>query len=255
MEANVNYVLAIAWRLDADSVNRFENLYPRILELYYGVSVVLPPTSDNQLLTRIRQLPNLKLLVGKQPFENRRYLTIQQALKFETVTHIHYCDGDHVLSRMENHLDEWKRILERITNADCLIVGRTSSVLESYPRALRETEQIINQVGSYLLGQSVDLGSGSRGLSRRAVEYLMNHASPDTHGVATDAEWPVLLHQAGFSIEAIESSGAIYEITSADHRTRLESVEQWAKRVNLAHIIIQAGIDAAGHLSEDNTPN
>lgn len=251
----MNSVLAIAWQLDADSVNRFENLYPHILELYQSVSVVLPPTSDNQLLTRIRQLPNLKLLIGKQPSENRRYLTIQQALKSDTATHIHYCDGDHVLSRMEKYLDDWKRILEQIgRDTDCLIVGRTPSVFESYPRALRETEQIINQVGSYLLGQSVDLGSGSRVFSRRAVEYLMKYASPDTHGVATDAEWPVLLHRAGFRIKAVESSGAIYEITNSDYRARLESVEQWSKRVNLAHIIIQAGIEAAGHLPADDAP-
>lgn len=251
----MNCILAIAWRLDADSVNRFENLYPRIIELYQGVSVVLPPTSDNQLLNRIRQLPSLKLIIGKQPSENRRYLTIQQALKFDTVTHIHYCDGDHVLSRMENHLEDWKQILGRIGDTDCLIVGRTTSVFEKYPRALRETEQIINQVCSYLLGQSVDLGSGSRGFSRRAVEYLMNHASPDTHGIATDAEWPILLHRAGFRIEAVESSGAIYEITNADHLARLESVEQWSKRVHLAQIIIQAGIDAAGYLPSDNGPD
>lgn len=251
----MNCILAMAWRLDANSVSRFEKLYPLIMELYHGVSVVLPPTSDERLLTRIRQLPHLKLLIGQQQLENRRYMTIQQALTFEMVSHIYYCDGDHVLSRMENHLDDWKMVLGKIADADCLIVGRSPSVFETYPPALRETERIINQIGSYLLGQSVDLGSGSRGFSRRAVEYLVRHASSDTHGVATDAEWPILLHRAGFSIQTIESDGAIYEIVNADHLARLGSVEQWSKRVNLAHIIIQAAIDATGHLPPDDTSN
>ncbi len=240
----MSLVLAIAGRFNADNLTRFENIYPLITELYSGVSLVLPPTSDKQLLHRIGKMPNLKLLVSKQVVENRRYLTIRQALAFDMATHIHYCDGDHILSRMESHLDDWKDILKIMTDADCLIVGRSPSVLESYPRALRETEQIINQVASYLLEQDVDLGSGSRGLSRQAVEFLMKHALPDTHGIATDAEWPVLLYRAGFRIKAFESNGSIYEVLDDSHKGQLESVEQWSKRVQLASIIIQAGLNA-----------
>lgn len=240
-------VLAIAWRLDSDRLSRFEKLYPLIMELYSGISLVLPPTSNKQLLNRVQELPRLKLLIGKHVVENRRYLTIQQALKFDTATHIHYCDGDHVLSRMENYLDDWKRVLEAMTDTDCLIIGRSSAVFNSYPRPLRETERIINQVGSYLLKRNVDLGSGARGFTRRAVEFLMKHASIETHGVATDAEWPILLYSAGFTINTFESEGAIYEVANENHRMLLESAQQWEKRVNLAYMIIQAGIDAASY--------
>jgi hypothetical protein len=238
-------VLAMVWRFNADDMVRFRRLITTIETLYCGVSIVTTPDCDLQLAEYLRTFPKLKLLIGKQMIENRRYLTIQQALAFDQATHIHYCDGDHVLSRMEGFLEDWTHSLQAIQETDCLIIGRSQAAFDSYPRALRETEQIINLVGSHLLGQLVDLGSGSRGFSRQAVEFLIHHASPETHGVATDLEWLVLLARAGFRITTYESEGAIYEIANEDHRQRLESVEQWSKRIDVARIIIRAGIEAA----------
>jgi hypothetical protein len=237
--------LAMAWRFNSDDVARFRRLMPIMETLYSGISIVTMPDCDPQLVEELRAIPNLKLLIGQRPNENRRYLTIQQALEFEQVTHIHYCDGDHVLSRMESFLDDWKQSVFAIHVTDCLIIGRSQAVFESYPPALKETEKIINLVGSHLLGQPVDLGSGSRGFSRRAVEFLVKYAPPETHGIATDLEWPVLLSQAGFRVTTYESNGAVYEIANEAARQRLESVEQWSKRTDVARIIIQAGVEAA----------
>lgn len=237
--------LAMAWSFNSNDVGRFVRLIPTIQALYCGISIVSPPNCDPQLSEELRAIPNLKLRIGTKLNENRRYFTIRQALEFEHATHIHYCDGDHVISRMERDLEDWKRGLEAMQKTDCLIIARSQDVFESYPPALRETEKIINLVGSHLLGQPVDLGSGTRGFRRQAVEYLIKYASLETHGVATDLEWPVLLARARFSISTYESRAAIYEITSEEQRQRLESVEQWSKRTQVARIIIQAGIEAA----------
>ncbi|MEO0563181.1 MAG: hypothetical protein AAF125_13825, partial [Chloroflexota bacterium] len=78
-------------------------------------------------------------------------------------------------------------------------------------------------------------------------EYLIAHTAVDSHPIATDAVWPILLDRAGFQIDTVESDGAIYEIVDADHRAKLESAEQWSKRVALAHQIIQYGIEASGY--------
>lgn len=237
--------LAMAWRFNADDVKRFITLLPEIKTLYSGISIVTMPDCDPQLADQLRAIPTVKLLIGKQPYENRRYLTIQHALEFEQAAYIHYCDGDHVLSRLEGFPDDWKQSVLAMRESDCLIIGRSQAVFDSYPPALKETEKIINLVGSHLLGLPADLGSGSRGFSRRAVEFLLKYASPDTHGVATDLEWPVLLSRAGFRVTTYESQGAVYEIANETMRQRLESVEQWAKRIDVARIIIQAGIEAA----------
>lgn len=238
-------VLAMAWRLSANGIARFAKILPLINELYCGISIVTPPNNSKYSVEEIKSSPTIKLFIRDTEYENRRYLAIRHALEFEQATHVHYCDGDHVLSRMELYLSDWMQIIQSMTNTDCLIIGRSLSVFEAYPNPLRETERIINMVGSYLLNQSADLGSGSRGLSRRAVEFLVRYASPETHGIATDAEWVVLLQRAGFRIETYESDGAIYEIADETALQHLQSVDQWAKRTELARKIIQAGIEAS----------
>lgn len=230
--------------LNEKNVERLASITPIVEELYCGLSIVSPPTSLMHLahIVKAMRVSN-RLHIGTEAQENRRYLCVKQALDFENATHIHYCDGDHVLFRIESGYSDWRRILEAMKSVDCLIIGRTQSVMESYPTPLRETEKIINMVGSYFLGQPVDLGTGSRGFSRRATEYLVSNAKFETPAIATDAEWPILLHVAGYSIKAYQSEGAIYEILSDEHRRRLESIEQWKLRVHLAQQIIQATIE------------
>ncbi|NUQ05071.1 MAG: hypothetical protein HUU31_14395 [Anaerolineae bacterium] len=238
-------VLALAWRVQASSLERFRRNYSLLSELYCGISIYTPPNCDPNLLQQLSSFPNVKLTEGRLQVENRRYFALRQALEFACASYMHYCDGDHAFARIEQNPQDWKVSLETLHHADCLIIERSPHVLESYPQALKTTERIINLVGTYLLGQSVDLGSGSRGFSRRAVEHLIVHASPNTHGVATDMEWPVLLSKAGFTISTYESDGAIYEIENEDHRHQLENANQWSKRVELARLIIDAGIRAA----------
>ncbi len=238
-------VLALTWRITPGDFARFEALYPLLRDLYAGISIYAPPGCDPALVAAVAGYDRVKLSVSGQRVDNRRWRAIQQALDFDAA-YVHLCDGDHALVRMMRDLDDWRQTLAALRQTDCLIVGRSPEVLASYPAALRETERMINLVGSYLLGQPVDLGSGARGFSRRAVEYLVAHASPQTHPVATDAEFPVLLHRAGFKVTTFESSGAIYELQGDAHRDQLDSADQWAKRVELARVIIEAGIDAAG---------
>src|SRR5687768_6935015 len=114
--------LAMAWRFNSDDVTRFHRLLPIIEALYCGISIATTPDCDPDLDDELRLIPAVKLLIGKQLYENRRYFTIQQALEFEQAAHIHYCDGDHVLSRMEHDLEDWKRGLQTMQETDCLII-------------------------------------------------------------------------------------------------------------------------------------
>lgn len=238
-------ILALTWQPTSKDIERFQRLYPQLRMLYSGFSIFTPPGCDPAVIAEIAAMDGIKLTEGRERIENRRFKALRQALTFEHVEYIHACDGDHALARFDRFPGDWRRSMEAIRAADCLIIGRSPAVFERYPRPLRDTEEIINKVGSHLLGQPVDLGSGARGFSRRAAEYLIAHASPNTHGVATDSEWPVLLHRAGFTIGTYESEGAVYEVYDEDHRARIESAEGWAKRVELARLIIQAALDAS----------
>lgn len=238
----MSVVLAITLRPNPDTFSALDTLFPLIEELYSGLSIAVPETTLLESIQRLRAYPNTKVYPSAG---NRRYQTVRQALTFADANFIHYCDGDHALARMSAHEADWRASVQAIQQYDCTLIERTPEVFESYPPALRNTERIINAVGSYLLGRSVDLGAGARGFRRSAAEYLMQASSPETHALATDSEWPVLLHRAGFSIGSYSSSSATYAITSPDMYARLHHVDQWAKRVEIARLIVQAALDAA----------
>lgn len=243
-------VLALAWRPDAATTPLFEQLYPAWQEIYDGISIVTPPEIAPPLVERLTALDQVKVMVRQQPRENRRYLTLQHALTFDGVDYVHYCDGDHALNRFERNPDEWRHGLAALYDVDCLIIGRSPGVLASYPAALQETERIINLVGSHLLGQPADFGSGARGFSRAAVDHILTHDSVTSHPIVNDLSWPVMLDRAGFDVHTYESDAAYYTIESEAKRAVLEQPEQWQKRVRLAHAIIQAGIEASSRSYE-----
>lgn len=245
-------ILALTWQPTPKDMERFRRLYPQLMGFYAGLSIFTPPGCDPAVIAEIAAMDGVKLTEGSERIENRRYKTLAQALTFESADYIHACDGDHALARFDRFPDDWRRSMEALRAVDCLIIGRSRAVFDSYPRPLRDTEEIINKVGSHLLGQPVDLGSGARGFSRRAADYLIAYASPQTHGVATDSEWPVLLHRVGYTIGTFESEGAVYEVNDEAHRARIESAEGWAKRVELARLIIQAALDVSVTQAQGN---
>lgn len=236
--------LAITLRPTNDTFTALDALMPFIGELYSGMAIAVPEGTSAAHVEHLRRYPHTRVYQSAQSPDNRRYQTVKQALQFTGVDFIHYCDGDHAISRMAHHEADWRTSVAAIQQYDCTLIERTAEVFESYPPALRETERIINAVGSYLLGRPVDLGAGSRGFSRAAAEYLIQASSPSTHALATDSQWPILLHRAGFSVGSYQSSGATYAIATPDMYDRLHHVDQWAKRVEIAHLIVQAGLDA-----------
>jgi len=241
----MSIILALALRPTDVNVPQFERLYDGYMTLYDGISIVTPSDVDMGRVDLLRSYDRVRVLNGAAGVENRRYRTLQQALEFEDVAAVHYCDGDHALNRFERDPDDWHMTVDAIRDVDCLIIGRTQAVFESYPPALYETERIINDVVSHLLGQRVDLGSGARGFSRAAAEYIIAQDSPASHPVAVDAAWPVMLDTAGFTVGTVLSNGAYYDVSNEATRQRLESKTQWIKRVEMAREIIAAGIRAA----------
>jgi hypothetical protein len=143
--------------------------------------------------------------------------------------------------------------------ADCLIVGRTPAAYATHPQALIDTEAIANRTVAHLLGlpQPIDLSAGSKGFSHRAAALLVTHARPD-QPMGADAEWPVLLHRFGLTINYTEVDGLDWETadrsrpsaaTRADQQALADALDadpqQWAARVAIAREIIEAGLEAS----------
>jgi hypothetical protein len=173
---------------------------------------------------------------------------------------IHYADMDRLLRWVETKPDEWKQTLEQVGHSECLVIGRTQTAWETHPQALCETEKITNTLFSNLLGQPLDLSAGSKGFSRRAVEFILANSQPG-RAIGADSEWTVLLHRAGFRVEHVLVDGLDWESadrwrsTAADAETQKQAADEydadathWARRVQIAQEIVEAGLEAMGRV-------
>jgi hypothetical protein len=172
---------------------------------------------------------------------------------------VHLCDFDRLLHWWRYWPDELDAIIARIQSADLLLLGRTERAWATHPAHQLTTEQQANRLVSRLYGAEVDVCSGSRGLSRRAVEYLAERGR--VHDVGTDGEWPILLRRAkeNFRCEQVLTEGLEFETgdrfpgevaraggLAAWNAARDREAERWAFRVRLAGDIVAGALRAAG---------
>jgi hypothetical protein len=217
--------------------------------------VVISLLSDEQdLLATLQQYPGITVVQPSDISAGRHlavYTTSQQSGDF-----IHYIDFDRMLRWLETQPAEVSDILQIIPQYDCLIIGRSPEALVTHAQALQQTEAIINAVVSFLLGQAVDTGGGSRGFSRQAVRFLQQHSQPG-NAISTDAEWPILLQRGGFTIGYCAARGLTWEVPDhyKAHAVDPESQQavaaaydkdatRWEMRVKTARNIIDAALDA-----------
>jgi hypothetical protein len=101
---------------------------------------------------------------------------------------------------------------------------------------------------------SVDLGGGSRGLSRRAAQLEVDLCPPDRFG---DAAWPILAQRAGLrvahrAVDGLEwESPDHHQAAAADDEARRRRAaesdsrpERWQARVRTALDIVREALDA-----------
>jgi hypothetical protein len=185
----------------------------------------------------------------------RRLGAVREAATYAPAVHL--CDFDRLLHWHHAYPDELTAVLARIPQSDLLLLGRTERAWATHPAQQRETEQLANRVVSRFFGADVDVCSGSRGLSRRAIDYLAAHSRE--RSVGADAEWPVLLLRAGtFQWEHILTEGLEFETAdryqdevvragslAAWNAARDRDAVCWTFRVRLAGDIIMAALRVA----------
>lgn len=227
---------------------------------YEKIIIAIPPDKDLSRgeKTEVAELFQLQGVIVGQPEEwsGGRYLALRLASE-ATSSHIQYADLDRLLRWMETRPDEWLQTVEKVMSAECLIIGRTPQAYQTHPAALVETEAISNQVISSFLGREMDFSAGSKGFSHEAAKFLVEHTVPG-RAIGTDAEWTILLHNAGFRIDYTEVDGLDWE--SADrYRDRPASredqqqaairydsdPEHWANRVKIVQEIVTSALVTA----------
>ncbi len=233
---------------------RLQRLYPLLQSAYDPIVIVLPPHTDPADLAALRALPGAIIRQAERWAEGR-FLALELALGSDAPT-IHYNDLDRLLRWVETRPEEWRTVVEQVRAADCLIVGRTPAAYATHPQALIQTEAIANAVVGVLLGRPIDLSAGSKGFSRRAAETLLARAHRD-RAMGADAEWPLLLHAAGFTVEYVEVDGLDWETADRYRAAAADPAAQqalaaqmdadpaqWAWRVQVLAEIVHTALEA-----------
>ncbi|MBZ0303997.1 MAG: hypothetical protein K8J31_29935 [Anaerolineae bacterium] len=165
--------------------------------------------------------------------------------------HVLYCDGDRVLHWADHYPDELRQVAARILAADFTVLGRTARAFASHPGVQRDTERIINTVFRRVTGLDWDMGSGARGLSRRAIEALNAHCTDET--ISVDVTWPLCLRkQAGLTLGYVLAEGLEFEtgdgygheqVAAADYAHWLDALDddprRWAYRLKVAQLQVE----------------
>lgn len=105
---------------------------------------------------------------------------------------IHLCDWDRLLHWAEHFPEELRSIVGQIGRNDFLILGRTERAFATHPRVQRDTESMVNHVFGLAFGQLLDVTAASRGLSRRAIDALLELPAPEPT-LGNDCAWPLYL--------------------------------------------------------------
>ena len=252
-------VLAVTWNPRGE-LPRLERLLPQLEAVYSGLVISFPPVADPQVVQAFNGGPYAGradlLVVVNREWPWGRYMALRTALHIPA-DHIHYADMDRLLRWVETRPQEWQQAVQAIQRSDCLVMGRTPAAYSTHPGSLVQTEAISNRVVSQMLGQEMDVSAGSKGFSRRAVEYLAAHTRPG-RALGTDAEWPILLKRAGFEIGYITVDGLDwesadrYQAQAADagaQRLAAERVDadpqSWQWRVQVAREIVEVALETA----------
>lgn len=245
--------LAATWDPRGET-ERLLRLVPRLRGWYAARVIVLPPEADAVVIETLKSSGAFTVVIAPD-WAVGRYLALSVAVE-TGADYVHYADLDRLIRWAETREGELVETLARLQTVDCLMIGRTAAAFATHPRALQATETIINSAFSRLLGQRLDLPSGSKGFSRRAARFLTANTQP-SHGLGADAEWPVLLHRAGFTLTRFDVDGLDWETAdrfraeAAGERLQRDTAviydvlpEHWVYRAGVAQGIIDAGIDA-----------
>lgn len=242
-------------------LERFMRILPELEQKYKDIVIVLPPEAvvsrtELNVIEKVKRIPGLRVFQTVD-WAAGRYTALRRALD-TPANHIIYIDLDRLLHWYEIRPEEWQIVADRGIEADCLIFGRSALAYQTHPRALVMTELISNAVVSYFLGRKVDVSAGCKGFSRRAVEFLMANTTPQ-RALGTDAEWPILLHRAGFRIDYFEVEGLDWESADRYRQNAADGLSQrllaqdydadpehWAQRVEVALEIIQVALEIQG---------
>lgn len=241
---------------------QIQRVLPTLAEIFGGLAIQASHIADEQALSLFTDAGALvKRESSEQVNEvprlgDARREAIALALQLGAA-YVLYCDGDRALHWAERYPEELAQVVERLSENDFTVLGRTERAFNSHPYVQRDTEAIVNYVFQVVSGHNWDVMAAARGLSQRAVEAILNGCFDEE--ISTDVSWPLFLRSVGgFSFGYIVTEGLEFE-TSARYSEEIVAVggygewlkqrdsdlNRWIHRLDFARMHVEAMIPFA----------
>jgi hypothetical protein len=239
--------------------NQLARAVPVLTRIFSAIAVQATYASQPSALDLLRSAGALVRQEMSSEFNGLPYLGAARRGAVELALglgaeNILFCDFDRALHWAEYHAVELAEIAASIAARDFTVLGRTERAFASHPRIQRDTEAIINHVYAASSGNNWDVTAAARGISRRAASALLEGCSDQSIG--TDVSWPLFLSRAGgFTLGYLATEGLEFETADryadqiaaagglAQWIAQIDaSPQQWAFRLELARIEVQAAI-------------
>ena len=245
--------LTTTWHPRGETL-RLRRLYPFLARLYDQIIVVMPPNTHAGMVLSFRVYEKMSVYVADE-WAMGRHMALQKAIDAET-PYIHYADMDRLIRWGETLPRELMFTLDKIRDAECLVIGRTDKAYATHPKALVQTEALSNRIFSHIFNQELDLSAGAKGFRRDVAQFILKHAVPG-NPLGTDAEWVVLARRGGFTLTDCRVEGLDWESAdrysnkAADEEQQQQAAAEydadaknWKRRVEVADEIINTGLAA-----------
>ncbi len=253
---------ALAHDPDGRLLGPFERALPILRGAFRWIALVVTPGTAEEWTRRVWDQEAIVLVRSKydEVGENRREaLSIAQSLEMGTVQ---YADLDRAIHWALTQPQELTEVANIAGKAEYTVIGRTEGAMASHPQSQRLPELVTNRAVSTLLGQELDITSGSCAMSRATASRILQLSKAT--GVTTDAEWPMLAALTlGHKLSVVLVDGLDFE--TADYnlveiqeaggltnwiRARYETITAWRIRAQAAQATIAAAEALALHAAE-----
>ena len=225
--------------------SHLNNVVSKISKLFIKSVVCLTPTTPDEVY---KFLTNYGIFVEIGP-SMKQIDMYRHAIK-TTLNHINnaqtqrilYMDFDRLIHWCNKFPVEFTEIIQKNLDVDYLHIGRTSRAFETHPDTQKETENIVNEVCSNLLGfkETRDIISVCYIFTKELGEKILKIKNTTTTGFY--GSWPVYLWNWAASKRYIEVEGLEWE-TPDRFKTEIaqigyniwlkkfQSNKEWRKRV------------------------
>ncbi|MFX1276096.1 MAG: hypothetical protein ACFFBP_04250 [Promethearchaeota archaeon] len=173
------------------------------------------------------------------------YQTAIENIKNSVMERIMYVDFDRLIHWINLYPDELQKTINNI-DIDNLHVGRTSRAFNTHPATQKETEIIVNEFGSKILGfnETKDIISVCHVITKELAEKILSLRNKTNSGFY--CTWPILVWSWADSNKYIEVEGLEWEtpdrykndIVNKGYKKWLENYlnpSEWRIRVDLLH--------------------